>query len=77
MSDLVFPSALRIASKTFADRPKIVGEILVALCTTRKVRLSEVQEYILAECREEIAERLERRAKDAERKRMQRNGGAK
>ena len=78
MNGLIFPRALLIAAKTFADKPQIVGEVLVVLCGgTAKKPLSEVQKYILAECREEIADRVARRKVEAEYKRKQRNGGVK
>lgn len=70
---IIFPRALEIAAKTFADRPKIVGEILVALVTdSRKTKLSEVQKYILAECFDEINIKSAQRVKAAEAKRRQR-----
>jgi hypothetical protein len=70
---LIFPKALETAAKTFADRPKMLGEILVALCTdARKMKFSELQEYIIAECMEEMKERAKQRANAAERKRKQR-----
>lgn len=73
MNTLIFPRALRVAARTFANRPKIVGEILVALCTEEhKQKLSEVQEYILAECQDEIKTRLAARAKNTEAKRRSR-----
>jgi hypothetical protein len=70
---LIFPKALETAAKTLADRPKMLGEILVALCTdSRKMKFSELQEYIIAECMEEMKERAKQRANAAERKRKQR-----
>lgn len=78
MKEFIFPRALRVAAKAFADRPKIVGEILVALCSDgRKMKLTETQEYILGECFDEIRERAARRAAEADRKRKQRMGGTK
>lgn len=72
---LIFPKALETAAKKFADRPKMLGEILVALCTdARKMKFSELQEYIIAECMEEMKERAKQRANAAERKRKQRKG---
>lgn len=72
---LIFPKALETAAKTFADRPKLVGEVLIAICTdARKMKLSEVQEYIIAECMEEMKERAKQRADAAERKRRSRGG---
>jgi hypothetical protein len=70
---LIFPKALETAAKTFADRQKMLGEILVALCTdARKMKFSELQEYIIGECMEEMKERAKQRANAAERKRKQR-----
>lgn len=75
MGNTIFPKALERAAKAFADRPKMLGEILVALCTdARKMKFSELQEYIIAECMEEINTRLAARAGAAERKRKQRKG---
>lgn len=75
---LIFPKALETAAKTFADRPKLVGEVLIAICTDarKKMKLSEVQEYIVAECMEEMKERAKQRANAAERKRRSRGGKA-
>lgn len=74
---LIFPEALEKAAKTFADRPKLVGEVLIAICTdARKMKLSEVQEYIIAECMEEMKERAKQRADAAERKHRSRGGKA-
>lgn len=70
---LIFPKALETAAKTFATRPKLVGEVLIAICTdARKMKLSEVQEYILTECMDEMKERAKQRANAAERKRRSR-----
>ena len=70
---IIFPRALEIAARSFANKPKVVGEVLVALSTGgRKMKLSEVQEYILAECLEEIKERARKRNQATERKRKQR-----
>ena len=73
---MVFPRSLMIAAKTFADRPKVVGEILVALVAPKGAAaergLSDMQKYVLAECREEIGERLAKRKAEAERKAAQR-----
>ena len=70
---LIFPHALETAAKTFANRPKMLGEILVALCTdARKMKLSEVQEYILGQCFAEINEKAAQRKAAAERKRKSR-----
>ena len=75
---LIFPKALETAAKTFADKPQVVGEILIALVTdARKKKFSEVQEYIIAECHEEINARLKLRLKEKERKHKMRKGGAK
>lgn len=83
----IFPRALMIAARTFSNKPKVVGEILVALVkgkdssgTARGITtsgesrtgLSEVQEYILAECREEIAERVAKREEWRKRKQASR-----
>lgn len=69
----IVPHALVIAAKTFANKPRVIGEIVCALVgSTSEKNLSEVQKYILADCRAEITERLARRAKATERKRAQR-----
>jgi len=83
----IFPKALVTAARTFAKRPAVVGEVLVALVSDEGIRneelgirnggrdrLTEVQRYIVAACREEMAELAARRAAAAERKRRQRNG---
>lgn len=78
ISEYVFPRSLMVAAKTFADRPAMLGEILVALVGDGKgaLKLSEVQRYIVVQCREEIEEatsfRTRQRAAWAERKRRQR-----
>ena len=78
MSAMFLPRALRIAAVTFAGQPRFLGEILVALYAEgRRVKLTDVQRFIVAECREEIGERLRRRAAETERKRRQRKGGGK
>lgn len=78
MSAAFLPRALRVAAATFADQPRFLGEILVALYADgRRAKLTDVQRFIVAECREEIAERLRRRAAETERKRRQRKGGGK
>jgi len=78
MNKFIFPRALLIAAKTFADKPQIIGEVLVVLCGgVAKKSLTEVQKYILAECREEIEDLAAKRKVNAERKRRQRNGGVK
>lgn len=71
-SQEIVPHALVIAAKTFADKPSLIGEVVCALVGEKTKPLSEVQRYILADCREEIAERLARRAAAAERKARQR-----
>lgn len=70
----IFPKALVTAARTFAKRPAVVGEVLVALVSDDAggKALSEVQRYIVAACREEMADRATARAKVAERKRRQR-----
>ena len=71
----IVPHALVIAAKTFASKPRVIGEIVCALVgSITDKNLSEVQAYILADCREEINERLARRAAAAERKAKQRRG---
>ena len=70
MNNLIVPRALMIAAKTFKDRPAVVGEILVALVTeSEPKKLTDVQRYILAECRDELGDVQKRRAQAAERKR--------
>ena len=77
MKSLIIPRALAIAAKTFRDKPAVLGEILVAIATDEEPkRLTDVQRYIVADCREELRELAGRRAAAAERKRRQRNGGA-
>lgn len=72
-SQEIVPRALMIAAKTFTDKPRLVGECLIALVKgTTPAGFSDVQRYILQDCREELAERQERRAQAAERKRAQR-----
>ena len=74
-SQEIVPHALVIAAKTFASKPRVIGEIVCALVgSITDKNLSEVQAYILADCREEINERLARRAAAAERKAKQRRG---
>lgn len=76
----IFPRALMLAARTFAQKPKVVGEILVALCgvdgATPSKTFTELQAYIFNECLDEIAElraaRAEKRRLWAERKRCQR-----
>lgn len=71
----LFPRALEIAAKTFAKKPQLVGEIVIALCGVgEKKSLSEVQQYIIADCRAELEERKAKREADKERKRRQRKG---
>ena len=71
----IFPRALVTAARTFNDRPQIVGEVLTVLCgCAHKVKLTEVQRYIIDECNAEIAERVARRGRLAELKRRQRMG---
>lgn len=80
MKNLIFPRALVIAAKTFRDKPAVLGEILVAIATDEEPkRLTDVQRYIVAECREEMDVLTKRREAAAERKRRfrQRRGGAK
>ena len=80
ISEYVFPRSLMVAAKTFSDRPAMLGEILVAMCgvdgATPRKTLTEVQRYIVEQCREEIAEATSfltrQRAAWAERKRRQR-----
>ena len=80
ISEYVFPRSLMVAAKTFSDRPAMLGEILVAMCgvdgATPRKTLSEVQRYIVEQCREEIAEAMSyfegQRLAWAERKRRQR-----
>lgn len=69
-NNLIVPHALAIAAKTLKDKPAAVGEILVALVTGDEPRrLTDLQRYVIAECREEFDEIERRRAADAERKR--------
>lgn len=74
----IFPKALMLAARTFANRPKLVGEILVALCGVDGAKpsktFSEVQQYIYNECLDEIVERRAKRQQWADRKRSQRLG---
>lgn len=72
MNDLIFPRALVTAAKTFAKKPKVLGEVLIALVTGETKDLSEVQQYIVAECRAELEYRQSRRESARERKRRQR-----
>lgn len=73
-SQEIVPHALVIAAKTFASKPRVIGEIVCALVgSISEKSLSEVQAYILADCREEINERLERRAAARARKAKQRS----
>jgi hypothetical protein len=67
---LIFPKALETAAKTIDD-PKVVGAILQAL-VGKKVKLTDLQKYILASAQDEIAERTKQRAIAAERKRRSR-----
>ncbi|HBO99107.1 MAG TPA: hypothetical protein DD637_04650 [Verrucomicrobia bacterium] len=72
----IVPRALTIAAKTFGDKPKLVGECLIALVKgTTPATFSEVQRYILEDCRAELADRRKRRADAAARKRAQRERG--
>lgn len=76
MNDFIFPRALMVAAKTFADKPKIVGEVLVALVKGDNGKnLSEVQRYILDDCREDIAARKAQRDVWREQKRARRAKG--
>lgn len=68
---LIFPKALETAAKTFDD-PKVVGAVLQAL-VGKKVKLTDLQKYILASAQEEIEERARLRENAAERKRKSRN----
>lgn len=71
----LFPRAPEIAAMTFAKKPQMIGEIVIAPCGVgEKKNLTEVQQYIVAECREEIEERNAKREADKERKRRQRKG---
>lgn len=79
ISEYAFPRSLMVAAKTFADRPAMLGEILVAMCGVDgkgALKLSDVQRYIVEQCREEIEEATSfltrQRAAWAERKRRQR-----
>jgi regulator of sirC expression with transglutaminase-like and TPR domain len=67
---LIFPKALETAAKTIDD-PKVVGAILQAL-VGKKVKLNDLQKYILASAQDEIAERARLRENAAERKRRSR-----
>jgi hypothetical protein len=67
---LIFPKALETAAKTIDD-PKVVGAVLQAL-VGKKVKLTDLQKYILASAQEEIAERARLRENAAERKRRSR-----
>lgn len=67
---LIFPKALETAAKTIDD-PKVVGTVLQAL-VGKKVKLTDLQRYILAAAQDEIAERARLRENAAERKRRSR-----
>lgn len=80
ISEYVFPRSLIVAAKTFSDRPAMLGEILVAMCGVdgkgARKTLTDVQRYIVEQCREEIEEATSyfegQRLAWAERKRRQR-----
>jgi DNA polymerase elongation subunit (family B) len=67
---LIFAKALETAAKTIDD-PKVVGAVLQAL-VGKKVKLTDLQKYILAAAQDEIAERARLRENAAERKRRSR-----
>jgi hypothetical protein len=67
---LIFPKALETAAKTIDD-PKVVGAVLQAL-VGKKVKLTDLQKYILASAQDEITERARLRENAAERKRRSR-----
>ncbi len=79
----LFPRALEVAAKTLADRPKMLGEIVVALvgedggAAPGKARaaLNDVQRYVVEACRAEMDELRDRRMAAAERKARQRARG--
>lgn len=76
----IFPRALVTAARTFAKRPAVVGEVLCALVApdvAGAAKLTDVERYIVEECRAEIAERTARRDRAAERKRRLRTKGGK
>lgn len=74
----IFPRAVEIAARTFKDRPKVVGEVVCALVNGGGERsLSEVQRYILQDCRADIAEIEAKREADRVRKQKQRKGASK
>ena len=65
MNNPIFPRALVTAAKTFRDRPKVVGEILVELVSISEgaapsKTLSDVQRYVIAQCREELSDKERR-----------------
>lgn len=70
MNDFIFPRALMVAAKTFADKPKIV-----LVKGDNGKNLSEVQRYILDDCREDIAARKAKRDVWREQKRARRAKG--
>ena len=67
---IIFPRAIETAAKTIDD-PKVVGAVLQAL-VGKKVKLTDLQKYILASAQDEIAERARQRENAAERKRRSR-----
>ena len=75
----LFPRALEVAAKTLADRPKMLGEIVVALVGEdggkARAALNDVQRYVVEACRAEMDELRARRRAAAERKARQRARG--
>jgi hypothetical protein len=67
---IIFPKALETAAKTIDD-PKVVGSVLQAL-VGKKVKLNDLQKYILASAQDELNERAQQRENAAERKRRSR-----
>lgn len=70
---IIIPHALVIAARTFPTKPRLIGEVIVALVNgTTPASFSEVQKYILADCREDLADLAARREMEKERKRRYR-----
>lgn len=67
---IIFPKAIETAAKTIDD-PKVVGAVLQAL-VGKKVKLNDLQKYILAAAQDELNERARQRESAAERKRRSR-----
>lgn len=74
-ADMIFPKALVAATRTFADRPEVVGGILVHLVTGPGRKLTDVQQYVAAACEEEFKAVEARRQKWASRKAARRAAG--